>query len=103
MTATAGVKLSVNGFSVGKAQAGKPFTAAFTVKSGGKGVKGSLSCSAKLNGKPLSASHHSVSSSGRASCAWNLPESSRGARIAGSISEAYRAAKVSRSFSVKVA
>jgi PKD repeat protein len=100
---TAGVKLTASGFSVGKAQAGKPFTASFTVRSGGKGVKGSLSCSAKLNGKPLAASHHSTSSSGAASCAWNLPGSSRGERLAGSISESYKGAKASRSFSVKVA
>jgi hypothetical protein len=96
-------KLTVSGFSVGKAQAGRSFTVSFTVRSSGKGVKGSLSCSAKLNGKQLSASHRSTSSSGRASCSWNLPRSSSGERLAGSISESYRGAKVSRSFSVKVA
>jgi PKD repeat protein len=96
-------KLTVSQFSVGKAEAGKSLTASFTVKSAGKGVKGSLSCSGKLNGKPLGASHHSTSSSGAASCTWSLPRSASGERFAGSISESYKGAKVSRSFSLKVA
>jgi PKD repeat protein/sugar lactone lactonase YvrE len=95
--------LTATGLSVGKARAGRSFTVSFTVRSGGQAVKGSLSCSASVNGKPLSASHHSVSSSGLASCAWNLPGSSTGGRLAGSITESYKGATVSRSFSVKVA
>jgi hypothetical protein len=95
-------KLSVSGFSVGKARAGHQFTAAFTVKSGGKGVKGSVSCSAKLNGKPFGASHHSVSRGAVAICTWSLPRSASGERLTGSISERYRGAKASRSFSLNV-
>ncbi len=95
-------RLTVSQFSVGKAQAGRSFTAAFTVKNAGKAVKGSLSCSAKLNGKPFVASHHSTSSNGSASCTWSLPRSSSGGRFAGSIAESYKGATVSRSFSVKV-
>ena len=96
-------KLTVSQFSVGKAQPGRVFTASFIVKNAGKAVKGSLSCSAKLNGKPLGASHRSTSSSGSASCTWSVPRSSSGERLAGSISESYKGATVSRSFSVKVA
>lgn len=106
MTRTLTVKaptLAASGFAVGRAQAGKPFTVAFTVKRAGKGVAGSLSCGARLNGNALGASHRSTSSNGRASCTWNLPRSSRGGRLTGSISETSRGAKVSRSFSVRVA
>jgi len=96
-------RLTATGFAVGKARAGRSFTVSFTARSGGKAVKGSLSCSASVNGKPLGASRHSVSSSGLAACTWNLPRSSAGAKLAGSISESYKGAKVSRSFSRTVA
>lgn len=96
-------RLTVSGFSVGKARAGNPFTVSFTVDSSGKGVKGALSCSAKLNGKTFGASHDSVSRNGVASCAWSLPRSSSGERLTGSIAESYKGARVSRSFSVRVA
>lgn len=97
-----GATLSVSGFSVGKAAAGKSFTVSFTARSAGRGAQGSLACAARLAGKPLAASQQSTSSSGRASCAWSLPSSSRGKPLTGSISESYKGAKVSRAFSVKV-
>ena len=93
----------MSGFSVGTAVAGKRFTVSFTVKRAGRGVRGSLACSAKLDGKPLAASHRSTSASGRASCTWNLPRSSSGKRLRGSIAETSRGKKVSRSFAVTIA
>jgi PKD repeat protein len=95
-------KLTVSHFTVGKAAAGKPFTVSFTVKTAGKGVQGTLACSAKLDGRRLTASSRSFFAGGGASCTWNLPKSASGERIAGSISETFMGAKASRSYSVRV-
>jgi hypothetical protein len=95
--------LSVNGFSVGKARAGHDFVVSFVVRSGGKGAKGTLSCTARLDGGRLAAARRSIASGGRASCTWSLPRSSHGRRLKGSISETFDGVKISRGFSVRVA
>jgi PKD repeat protein len=95
-------KLSVSGFTVGRARAGQPFTVAFTVKRAGWSVAGSVSCRAKLNGRSLGVSSRSTSSSERIACTWTLPRSSSGGRLTGSISMTSGGATVSRSFSVVV-
>jgi PKD repeat protein len=97
-------KLSSTKASFGKATAGKAFTVSFTVKnkSTGKGVRGTLSCKGKLAGKSLGTSRRSTSSSGKATCTWQMPKTAKGKTFAGSISETYKGVKASRSFSTKV-
>jgi PKD repeat protein len=104
ITATAPPKLTSSKLSVGKAHAGKSFTASMTVKDArtGKGVKGTVSCTGKLAGKPLGASHHSSNTGGQASCTWQLPKTAQGKQFIGSVADSYKGVKVSRSFSVKV-
>ncbi len=97
-------RLASSAVSFGKAQAGSEFSVSFTVtnKATGRGVRGSLTCAAKLAGKKLAATRKSTSSSGEAICVWKLPRSSSGDTFVGVISETYRGAKTSRSFSTKV-
>jgi PKD repeat protein len=99
------LRLTASRPTVGKAVAGKSFKVLFTVKNAqtGKGVKGQVSCTGRLAGKPLAASSHSSTAVGKASCSWRLPKTAHGKRFTGSISESYKGVKVSRSFSVKVA
>ncbi len=95
--------LSASKPTIGKAAAGKAFTVSFAVRNAktGKGVLGTLSCSAKLAGKPLATSHRSNTAS-RASCTWQLPRSTRGKQFTGTIAKTYQGAKVSRTFTVKI-
>jgi PKD repeat protein len=104
ITVTLPPKLTSSKVSAGKAHAGKSFTVSMTVKDArtGKGIKGQVSCTGKLAGKPLGASHHSSSTNGQASCTWQLPKSADGKQFTGSIAESYKGVKVSRSFSAKV-
>jgi len=104
ITVTLPPKLTSSKLSVGKAHAGKSFTASMTVKDArtGRGIKGTVSCTGKLAGKPLGASHHSSSTNGQASCTWQLPKTADGKQFTGSIADSYKGVKVSRSFSAKV-
>src|SRR6185437_2870854 len=98
-------KLASTTASFGKAKAGADFSVSFTVKNKltGKGIRGSLSCKAKLAGKSLGTTKRSTSSSGKATCKWKLPKSAKkGDTFAGTISETYKGVKTSRSFSTKV-
>lgn len=100
-----GTKLTASRATVGSAQAGKAFTVSMTVKDAStkKGVKGTLVCAGKLGRKAIKAARKSsVAKSGKATCVWQLPKSSRGKQIKGSIIETYKGAKVSRSFSKRV-
>ncbi len=94
-------KLSVSGFTLGGARAGGSFTVSMLVKSSGKPVRGTVACTAKLNGKSVPVSRKGVAANGTASCTWSLPRSAVGARLAGSISETYKGVKATRSFSVR--
>jgi len=84
--------------------AGKPLTAWMLVTNAGtgKGVRGRITCQAKLSGKLLRARSHSSSSSGRSSCTWQLPAGAHNKRFKGSITSRFQGAKVSRSFSTTV-
>ncbi len=97
-------RLASSAASFGKAQAGSEFSVSFTVtnKATGRGVRGSLTCAAKLAGKKLAATRKSTSSSGEAICVWKLPRSSSGDTFVGVISETFRGVRTSRSFSTKV-
>ena len=97
-------KLTAGKLIVGKAVAGKPFTVSTTVKNSrtGNSVKGQVSCTGKLNGKPLAAAHRSSRTNGKTSCSWQLPKTAHGKRFTGTITATYRGVKVSRSFAVKV-
>lgn len=85
-----------------KAAAGKTFTVSAEVTNNGTGVKGTVSCSAKLGGKPLGGAHHTSSVTGKATCSWKLPQSAHGKALTGSIGESYQGKSVKRSFSTKV-
>ena len=87
-----------------RAAAGKPLTAWMLVTNAGtgKGVRGRITCQAKLSGKLLRARSHSSSSSGRSSCTWQLPAGAHNKRFKGSITSRFQGAKVSRSFSTTV-
>ena len=97
-------KLKADTLNVSKAVAGRAFTISTTVKNAktGKGVKGQVSCTGKLNGKPLLATHHSSSTSGGASCSWQLPKTAHAKHFTGTMTDTYKRAKISRSFSVVV-
>ncbi len=84
------------------ARAGKPFTASMVVSYGGEPVAGAVGCVGRLAGRALRVLHRSSVASGRASCTWSLPAGAHGKRFTGSISEAYKGSKVSRSFSLAV-
>jgi PKD repeat protein len=98
-------KLTASKVTYGKAVAGKTFAVSITVKNAatGKGVKGQVSCTARLAGKSLRASSRSSSASGKARCAWQLPKTARGRQFSGSIAETSKGARVSRSFTTHVA
>ena len=77
----------------------------FTVtnKATGKGVKGSVTCTAKLAGKPFGFLRRGANLAGQAVCAWRLPRKSSGETLVGTISETFKGVRTSRSFSTKVA
>ena len=85
-----------------KAVAGKTFTVSTEVTNNGRGVKGAVTCTAKLGGKPLSGAHHTSTAAGKATCSWRLPGSAHGKSLTGTIKETYKGKHVSRSFSTKV-
>jgi len=97
-------KLTASKLIVGKAVAGKAFTVSTTVKNSrtGRTVKGQVSCTGKLNGKPLATAHRSSRTNGKTSCSWQLPKTAHGQRFTGTIAATYKGVKVSRSFAVKV-
>ena len=94
-------RLTVTSYTIGRPHAGGSFTVSMLVKSSGKRVRGALACTAKLNGKTLAVSRKGIAGNGNASCTWSLPRSAVGAQLAGSISETYKGAKATRSFSVR--
>jgi hypothetical protein len=98
-------KLKATKAQVGKAIGGKSFTVSMTVTNTqtGKGVKGQVSCTGRLGGKPSPTSHRSSTASGKSSCSWQLPTTAHGKRFTGAIAATYRGAKISRTFSAKVA
>jgi hypothetical protein len=98
-------KLIAGKLTVGKAIAGKAFTVSTTVKNSKTGhtVKGQVACTGKLSGKPLRATHHSSKTNGKTSCTWQLPKTAHGKHFTGTITDTYNGARISRSFSVKVA
>jgi hypothetical protein len=98
-------RLTAGKLQTSRAQAGKAFAVSMRVKDPvtGKGVKGTVTCAAKLAGKTLRASRKSSSTTGRAGCMWQLPRTARDKLLKGSITERYKGAKVSRSFSKRVA
>ena len=97
-------RLTASKLIVGKAVAGKAFTVSTTVKNSrtGRTVKGQVSCTGKLNGKPLATAHRSSRTNGKTSCSWQLPKTAHGKRFTGTIAATYKGVKVSRSFAVKV-
>lgn len=96
--------LKAGKLTISKARAGKPFTVSMTVQNAAthKGVKGQVACTGKLAGKPLRATRRSSTTHGKASCTWKLPKNASGKQFKGSITERYRKARISRSFSTKV-
>jgi hypothetical protein len=67
-----------------------------------KGVKGELTCQAKLSGKALAPSKRSIAASGKASCTWRLPAAAKKKKLTGSLVFTFAGARATRSFSVTV-
>jgi hypothetical protein len=101
---TGKTKLTASRLHVGAARAGHAFTVSTTVKnaSTGMGVKGKVTCTGSIAGKPLHATRAADTSSGLASCTWKLPQTSRGKRFHGSIRIGYRSSTLTRTFSVAI-
>jgi hypothetical protein len=96
------VKLAAGKPQLSKAVAGKLVTVSIVVTNNGKGVKGTVSCTAKLGGKPLAGAHHTSTAAGKATCSWRLPGSAHGKSLTGTIKETYKGKTITRSFSTKV-
>jgi len=96
--------LSASKPKLSRATAGKPFTASMLVTNAdtGKKLKGEVICQGRLSGKSLGARSHSSSSSGRASCTWQMPAAAHNKQFKGSITVRFQGAKISRAFSTKV-
>jgi hypothetical protein len=97
------LRLKASKPTISKAVAGKAFSVSITVTNAntGKGVKGRVFCTGKLAGKPLPASRHSSTTSGKTSCTWQLPKTAHGKHFTGTIALTYKNVKVTRSFSAK--
>jgi hypothetical protein len=86
------------------AVSGRPFTVTMVVTDAAtkKGVRGELSCQAKLSGKALVATRRSIAASGKTSCTWRLPASAKKKKLTGSLVFTFAGATATRSFSVTV-
>jgi hypothetical protein len=67
-----------------------------------KGVRGTLICQAKLNGKTFRPSRQATAASGRATCTWKLPLTSSNKVLRGTITETYKGAAAKRTFSARI-
>lgn len=87
-----------------RATAGRTLTASMFVTKAdtGKGVKGQVTCQGKLSSKSLRATSHSSLSSGRSSCAWQMPATAHNKQFKGSIALRFQGSQISRSFTTKV-
>jgi len=68
----------------------------------GAGVKGQVTCTGKLGGKPPPTSRRSSTASGKSSCSWQLPSTAKGKHFTGAITVTYKGATISRAFSTSV-
>jgi hypothetical protein len=86
------------------AVAGRSFTVPMVVTDAKtkKGVRGKLTCQAKLNGKTFRASRQATAASGRATCTWKLPSTSSNEILRGTITETYKGATAKRTFSTRI-
>jgi hypothetical protein len=97
--------LSVKAFTFGPkpAKAGKKFSASLGATesdTGGPVQAGTVSCSATVGGKHLTATAHRVAN-GIATCSWSVPRTAKGT-LKGTVSLTVKGTTVSRPFSVKV-
>lgn len=100
------VSLSVQGFNTGPtpAKAGKRFSAGLAVAqsdTGGAVQAGTVTCSARIAGKPLPAQAHRIVN-GVAVCVWVIPKKAKGKTIRGTVSVSVQGAQASRSFSAPI-
>jgi hypothetical protein len=96
---------SASRVTVSKARAGKLFTASMVVtntQSGRPLLNVNLACYARVAGRILPVLRRWVSKAGRATCSWNLPKSSRGKQINGTITTSVPAFSASRSFATRI-
>jgi hypothetical protein len=89
--------------SLGRARAGRPFSAAAVVMRSDFNIpltQGSIRCAAKLAGRPLAGKGRFANK--RVACTWILPRRARGRRLSGSISVTFQHVTGRRSVSIRV-
>jgi hypothetical protein len=98
--------ISASSLKLSNARAGKVFTASILVmddQSGKPAIDVEVSCFAKAAGKTLPVLKSSVAATGRATCSWRLPASSRGKRLKGKITASFPGLQsVSKSFTALI-
>jgi hypothetical protein len=96
--------LVVRRTTVGKATAGKPFTVRMVAaRSDTNAVvrNGRVTCVGRIGNARLKARVQNVVA-GAATCTWNLPPTSKGKRIRGSVSLVFEGLRASQSFSTRI-
>jgi hypothetical protein len=86
------------------ARSGAAFSATFAATrndTGGPVPEGTVTCRAKIAGRPVAAKSRRVSN-GVAACVWSIPASAKGKRITGTISLTVEGATVTRPFSSRI-
>jgi hypothetical protein len=87
------------------ARAGRPFSAgmAATENDTNSAVKqGTVTCTARIAGKPIVAKAHRIVN-GVAACVWSIPKTAQGKTIRGIVVLTVRGASITRAFSAKIA
>jgi hypothetical protein len=88
--------------TVGPARAGKVLSASLPITvDGARPAAGTARCALRLGSRPLRATR-STFANGRASCRWQLPRTSRGRRVTGSVQATAQGLSARRSFSATV-
>jgi hypothetical protein len=86
------------------ARAGRPFSAGLAATENDTNsavTKGTVTCSARIAGKPVVAKAHRIVN-GIAACVWSIPKTAQGKTIRGTILLTVRGVSISRTFSAKI-
>ena len=87
------------------ATAGKPFSAGLAATENDTNsavTQGTVTCTARIAGKPIVAKAHRIVN-GVAACVWSIPKTAKGKTIRGTVVLTVKGTQVSRPFSTKIA
>lgn len=101
---TAPLKLVARNVKIGVARAGGLFSVRMVAVRNDTGAVlqgGTVKCAAKINGASIGAKTHKFANK-QAVCAWQIPGSARGKRIAGSVTVVFEGKKVTKTFSASI-